>query len=196
MRKKSRFRNLDSIEGLTKRNKQQLLRRIFKKHVAITLSLHIILTIITILYIFIWWDSGYILTLFLRALLLARIGLLLHILTKRKINILKIYGTGDYYKIIRHVKYYPSLGIWLLIGFIDIYLLRWSILFIDLIHFLFNGPITTLQFSAFILLDLLYILEFYLTVHILYYRGIRRNVQYNLLKEAENNKFKIRQDRL
>ena len=173
-------RTLDMIPAKDKKDRTKHLRAVFRRHVCLALALHTTLATLTALYLFVWWDTGYTLVLFARALVLVRILLLLRVLSLR-IDVLSIYGVGRYYKIVRHFRRYPPLGAWLGVGFVDLSLVRWKLPLFDTVHFVFVGPVNSLQFPAYLALDLLYLADFYVTLHWVYYAGVRRNVVRNLV---------------
>ena len=74
---------------------------------------------------------------------------------------------------------------WLLIGFVDLYLIRWEIPFINILHFIIQGPLNTLQFPLYLIHDFLYLMDFYITIYIVYYIGIRNNIKNNLLRQKK-----------
>ncbi len=174
------MRDLDTISSQEKNQKSRRLQTIFKRYVILALSFHLSVTALTLVYLNAWWKSGYTVVLFVRGLVVVRILLLFRVLSIQ-INVLSIFGVNNYYKIIRHFKGHPSLGLWLLIGFVDLYLVRSIVPWINLSHFLFKGPVHTIQFPAYFLLDSLYLLDFYVTLYWIYYAGVRRNITANLL---------------
>ncbi len=177
-------RTLDTITAQVRKNRARQLRSVFRRYVCLALMLHTATAALTGLYLFVWWDSGYTIVLFARGFVIVRILMLLAVLTIR-IDVLSIFGVGHYYKILRHFKRYTPLGLWLLIGFVDLYFIRWKIVAFDVIHFLFSGPVNSLQFPAYLALDLLYIGDFYVTLHWVYYVSVRRNVTKNLLNATQ-----------
>ena len=189
------IRNVDCISNSEINQKKKILKRVFRFYIIFALLSHIFVFGFTITYIIIFWKIGYVAILFFRFLIIFRILLLFRVLIiSNHIDIILIMGVGKYYKIIRHFSYYPSLGLWLLIGFIDLYLIRWEILFINIFHFVIKGPLNTLQFPLYLILDSLYLIDFYITIYIVYYVGIRSNIKKNLLLLNRKNRKKIHRD--
>ncbi len=183
------IRHIDCIDNQEIKRKNPILKRVFKIYIILALLSHVFVFGVTITYIIIWWKVGYIEILFARFLIIFRIFLLIRVLMiSNHINIFKIIGVGKYYKIIRHFSYYPSLGMWLLIGFIDLYLIRWEIPFINILHFIIKGPLNTLQFPLYLILDSLYLMDFYITIYIVYYVGIQNNITKNLLRQKKQKR--------
>lgn len=171
--------NLDNLSTQEIKRLKPKLRATFKLYTALALLSHLIVTGLTVAYIAIWWETGYVGVLFARILVIPRIILLLRVLTIR-IDVIAIMGVGKYYKIMRYFSHHPALGAWLLIGFVDLYLIRWKIPFLNLLHFTIKGPVDTFQFPAYLILDLLYFIDFYVTVYIVYYVAVRRNIARHL----------------
>ena len=166
---------------------EKLVRCVFKRYVFLVLIIHFILLLVTSLFIVTWWKSGYVVILFFRAIALLRFLLLLLVLCI-SIEVETIIGVQQYYKRLRHFMRYPSLGLWLLLGFFDLYVLRVTILVVDIIFFFVTNKYISIQFLSYITLDLAYIAEFHVTLYILYNFGVVRNVRMNLLWQRKRKK--------
>ena len=178
---------IDEIPRRQKQQKASLLRTVFNRYVLLALGSHLILIGLTVLYAVVWHSTGYTAVLLFKIPNAFRAAMLVGVLFTR-IDVISVMGVGRYYKIVRHFKHYTVLGLWLLIGFADLYLLRMSTVpLLNIFHFVVRGPIDTLQFPAYVLLDVLYLGDFYLTLHWVYYVGTRRNIMHNLQLRDRNN---------
>ena len=186
-KKRKPLRSLDHINTTELNERKNILQRYFKKRVFFALLFHIFILIATLTYIYFLLESTFIRVVFISVLNVFRIFLLIYILMKREILIVYIYGVDNYYKILRHVSFYPSLGLWLLIGFIDFYIIRLKIPIIDFLYFFLWRRNDWRIFLIYLSLDLFYIFDFYFTLHIVYYKGIRQNVKRNLLSRRRKN---------
>ncbi len=186
-KKRKTLRDLDHINTTELNERKNILQRYFKKRVFFALLFHIFILIATLTYIYFLLESTFIRVVFISVLNVFRIFLLIYILMKREILIVYIYGVDNYYKILRHVSFYPSLGLWLLIGFIDFYIIRLKIPIIDFLYFFLWRRNDWRIFLIYLSLDLFYIFDFYFTLHIVYYKGIRQNVKRNLLSRRRKN---------
>lgn len=182
---------VDEIPRRQKQLRAGRLRTVFKRYVLLALVSHLFLISLTVLYAIVWHSSGYTAVLLFRIPNVLRAVLLVGVLFTR-INVLSVMGVGRYYKIVRHFKRYTVLGLWLVVGFADVYLLRWFTMpLLDVLHFTLRGPINTLQFPAYVLLDVLYIGDFYLTLHWVYYAGVRGNIMRNLQSPASRSLLEV-----
>ena len=160
--------NLVNISPTLLIKKQPLLQYVFKKYVFFVLWIHFILLVITVFYILFWWRKGYVIILFFKSLAFVRFLLLLGVFCT-KIPVDKIYGRPNhYYKRLRHFSLYPCLGWWLLLGFVDLYIFRITIPVVDILYFFIKDKYISIQFLSYLTLDFAYIVEFHLTLYILY----------------------------
>lgn len=184
-----KIRNLDSIDKREVANSLKKLKRVFKGYAFAVFLIELIISIYNYILIIMWLDTSFYWTLFLHFPNLVRCILLLYIISFININVIKIMGVNKYYKIIRHFSYYNSLWLWILIGFLDNYVLRYTIAIIDISYFLLiSHRVEYTQFLMYLILDILLIIEFRVSIDFIYYKGIWNNVEKNLLtKEISNS---------
>lgn len=183
-----KYRNIDSVSIEEIRNKHRELKNIFKSHLFVSFLLEILLVITNYACIIRWAESEFRWTLFLHVANLIRAILLLYVIAFVDVSVVKIMGIGKYYKIIRHFRYYTPLGLWILIGFVDLYLLRYTIVIMDIMYFtVFAREIDTFQITTYLLLDVLMIGEFYFSIYTVYYNGVWKNIKDNLLAIKTTN---------
>ena len=154
----------------------------FRICAAVTLVLQILTLSATIAYIVLWWDAGYTFWLWIRLLNFVRVLLIAKAMCIRDLDVVTIRGVGKYYKIVRHFSRHPSLGLWMLTGMLDLYLFRLTIPVFDFLKFTLYGPVDTLQFPSYLLLDALYVLDYYGGFYLVYKLGVWVNVTSNVVK--------------
>ncbi len=154
----------------------------FRICAAVTLVLQLVTLSATIAYIILWWDAGYTFWLWVRLLNFVRVLLIAKTICVRDLDVVTIRGVGRYYKIVRHFSRHPSLGLWMLTGMLDLYLFRLTIPAFDLLKFTLFGPVDTLQFPSYLLLDALYVLDYYGGFYVIYELGVWSNVTVNVVK--------------
>ena len=154
----------------------------FRICAAVTLVLQLVTLSATIAYIILWWDAGYTFWLWVRLLNFVRVLLIAKTICVRDLDVVTIRGVGRYYKIVRHFSRHPSLGLWMLTGMLDLYLFRLTIPAFDLLKFTLFGPVDTLQFPSYLLLDALYVLDYYGGFYLVYKLGVWVNVTANVVK--------------
>ncbi len=159
------------------------LRRVFFRYVWLAAFVHLAAIALVGFYIAFWWRAGYVWILYLRFPTAVRAALLAATPCVGA-EVLRLHGVGRYYKILRQFSRHPTLGPWLLIGFVDLYLIRYPIVLWNILRFVLRDAAVTAQFGAYLALDLLFVAEFYVTLGLVYYLGIRRNVRENLLRKA------------
>ncbi|KKL78209.1 hypothetical protein LCGC14_2027140 [marine sediment metagenome] len=164
-------RALDDVPRAEIGDKRRRLQRAFKCYVALALASHVTLAALTAVYIVVWQHTGYVAVLYARVLVVVRIVLLVRVLSIRRIDVVVLVGVRRYHKVVRHFKRHPALALWLWVGFVDLYVLRYKAVLIDVLHFALSGPADTLQFPAYVLLDVLYIVDFHLTFYLVYWVG-------------------------
>ena len=158
------------------------LSRVFMRYACIGVFLHILVIAVTVGEVFLvpWW------TLYLRAILVPRILLLAWVaLCATCCNYVPVaimYRPGTPVKYLRTLRPVPFLSFWLMLGYIDVYVLRIPSIFLDASAVLWPGSDQTLEASLLrAAIDVAVVLEFYITLNVIYEQGVRRNVLYNLL---------------
>lgn len=180
-------RNIDSIPPEEIRGKHRQLKFTFKGWLFFSFMLQICLVLFNYWLIIQWIDTTFTWTLYLHFPNLLRAILALYILAFIDVKVINIMGVGKYYKILRHFTYYKPLGLWLFIGFADLYILRYSVLLIDLFYLIFSSSMV-LQLVLYVVLDVLLVSEFYLSIHFVYYWGVWKNIRETLLIEPSLRK--------
>ncbi len=174
------WRSLDEVPRAEVDCNRRRLQRAFKRYVLVALAAHAALAALTVAYIAVWHRTGYVAVLYARALIVVRIVLLLRVLAI-DIDVVLLVGVRRYYKVVRHFAVHPALALWLWVGFVDLFALRYKALLIDLVHFTLSGTAGTSQFAAYLLLDVLYIVEFHFTFYVVYWAGTCGTVDRMLL---------------
>ena len=177
------LRLLDSVPPTQVAYRGRVLRRTFRFWAWWAVLVHALLAALTVAYAVVWWHTGYVGVLFARALVLVRLVLLLRVIAI-SVRVVRLVGVGRYYKIVRHLWRHPSLAWWWVVGFVDLYTVRVLVPIVNIVHFTVfavPGHDSALQFAAYLLLDVLFVAEFYVTLHFVYYRGIRQNIRKNLI---------------
>jgi hypothetical protein len=178
---------LDNIEkDILKRHYAEI-QSTFKKYIFLVLVIDFVLISITTFYIVFWWNVGWVWDLFLRFPTLLRM-FCLSIVLCMNINVYKILGAvPKFNKILRHFFEYKPLAIWMIIGYMDI-ILRFLILLIDLVGLsAIVQRFVSFQTLAYLPLDVMYILEFWISVNLIYYKGVYWNIIHHLhMKFREN----------
>jgi hypothetical protein len=179
---------LDSLtEEEIQSNRDTLLVR-FRINVLIAVVLELLLGAGAVMGITTWWDDGYVWTLFFKLTNFARAILL--ILTLRvNARITTLVGTGKFFKIPRTLARYWTLGCWTWMGFLDFFLFRNEIMVTDVIYLTVSSRIVTFQGAYYLVLDALTWLEFFFTLWLVYYVGIRYNVHSVLLDRTNRPKL-------
>jgi hypothetical protein len=157
---------------------------VFLRYISITIFLHLTVVAVTVVeavYVPFW-------TLYLRAILLPRIFLLLWLIfcgmCCAAINVGHLYRPGRVVKYARTFRAVPALGLWLLLGYVDLYVVRYPSIIIDV-----TAPLwvdTGQKVEASLLraaIDVAVVCEFYLARNVIYEQGVRRNVVFNLLRK-------------
>lgn len=143
--------------------------------IGVSLFVHLAALSITLTLLFVWFQTTHSIILYFRALILLRILFLVFSLCYPINKPEFLIGVND--KVLRAWSYVPPLWAWLLIGRIDMYLFRWTIPIINVIWFLFKGPIDTFQFIAFFIHDVYYLIDYKATFYLIYYLGTPRSKQ-------------------
>lgn len=164
---------------------------IFKRYVSLVIIYDFILFILTLIW-FIWWNENEMiiiqLNFYLRLGNVIRMMLLIMVLMS-KIDIYKIKGDGRINTILRNFARYKLLGGWVLIGIIDYYLIRIPLFIVDFIYyfiFLIQDDHSALApFIYYFILNFLYLLESYLSIYLIYHKGIWMNIMNRIKKEQK-----------
>jgi hypothetical protein len=153
-------------------------RRIFRKCIWWVIIMDAILLITTLIWTILSWQS--------RWWLLIRLGnafrmILLLATLFQNVNLYAIKGDGRTETLLRHFSIYPSLGIWVLVGVIDYYLIRWPLFIGQALYYFIlfmqgAGASSLLLFLFFLLLNFCYLLESHLSVRLVYRRGVWLNI--------------------
>jgi hypothetical protein len=178
---------LDTVPKSIREKSKPGVERTFKCYVFLVIMIESFLLSVTISFIIIWWFTGYVWDLFLRFPTLIRWMILCCVLLCQRINVLRLNGNSQDNKKLSNFYNYNSLGTWMAIGMVDVYLFRYPILILDLIIPILLTKTTLLQFLLYILLDIFYIGEYYLSNHILVncavYENIRKQKKFNMKKK-------------
>ena len=175
-------RDFDTISKDEVMRAMPRLSRVFMRYACISLFLHILVIAVTIGEVFLlpWW------TLYLRAILVPRILLLAWVALCGTccgyVPVALLYRPGSPVKYLRTFRPVPFLAFWLMLGYIDVYLLRIPSIILDATAPLWpesGQPVEASLLRAAI--DVAVVLEFYITLNLIYEQGVRRNVLYNLL---------------
>ena len=142
----------------------------FRWFIGFSLLIHLAALCITLTLLFVWLETTHSTILYFRALMLPRILFLSATLCWPVGRIEFLIGVNE--KILRAWSYIPPLWAWLLIGRVDWYLLRWTIPIVNIFWFLFKGPIDTLQFLAFFIHDIFYLVDYVGTFYLIHRLGI------------------------
>lgn len=170
--------SLDRIDRKTRDAKERQVVKKFKCYVFLVIVIESVLLSTTISFIVIYWDTGYVWDLFFRLPTLIRLFLLWIVLFCQKISVYDLLGACDTSKMIRYFYTYNTLGTWALTGFLDLYILRYTILVIDCILPWTLSGTRFLQIILYIFVDVLYIFEYYLSKWLLYERAVYYNIKY------------------
>lgn len=128
---------------------------------------------------------------YIRSILLLKIFLLAFIVTSVKVEVTKIYGPHPNKKILRIISYYTSLGIWLIIGNIEM-LISFIMFFIDIYYISTQYEIQRelIKFINFIVIDFFYMIEYYLSLNLIYKKGVYKNLRDKLKTFKSKSKSK------
>lgn len=159
--------------------------RVFSRYVWISIFLHASILAVTAgeFLIVPWW------TLYGRAVLAVRLLLLLcvgmYATCCGVVRVVYMYGSGLPGKTLRAMRPMPVLAMWLILGYIDLYLVRIPSIFIDAASPFIPGQGQTLQAGLLrSALGFVLIFEFHLTLNLVYQKGVRWNVLFNLLRST------------
>jgi hypothetical protein len=172
-------------------NKGENISKYFKIYVFITVFIEFILLLGNIGIVIGFQNSGFIWTKIIQLVIGIRFMLLFLVLVSN-IDVYKIKGVDIYYSTMTHFSYYTSLGIWFLLGFIFLYILYWWILIVDIIFLLTRNHINFTQFSIYIIVDVLFIIEHWLSYLLVYKCGISKQFKFHFPKEKNKGNTKKR----
>jgi hypothetical protein len=171
------------------KKKEKRINRYFKCITLLCILIEIASVIPFLSCFIIYIDTGLFWTLIPKFIQLIRIILLVYTLfMKTPVYWLRGIRISHTIMLIKHWKIFPPLGLWLLIGFVDLLLFRVLTILIDFIVFLALDSIGTTQSLLYIATDLIYVLEFYLTLNILYYIGVVNNIYNHLVVVKKRGK--------
>jgi hypothetical protein len=177
MKKMSSVEVLEHFDKETLARKKSRINKYFKFIVRVCIFIEI-LTIIPFLICFYFYiDTGLFWTLIPKFIQIIRIILLIAVhFSKIDVYWLRAFKPKYNFMLIKVWRYYPQLGAWLLIGYIDLFLFRFSVFIVDLILFIVTDSFITTQCLVYFMIDALYLIEFYLTFYLLYNIGVIKNM--------------------
>lgn len=157
--------------------------------ISIALVIEIVLIVATISIIITeihgyWWLQLFRLINVLRAILLV-------LSLRSELKVVDLFGSGKLYKSIRSLSVFKPLGIWVVIGFIDTAVFRLNLLIVDPLAVAI--ALKNANIFLFVLgFNILYVLEFPITLYMVYTIGVVRNVYFTLVKKKKKKKTKIK----
>lgn len=114
-----------------------------------------------------------------------------------KVNVTLIVGIGTHFKMYRHIKYYNTLFIWSWTGLLDLIFLRSILLLVDFFYYIFHiQTMPFVQISLYLTLDVLYILEFFFSIWMVYFKGIYMNSMNKIVPGKQKKKKKTKMTKL
>ncbi len=164
---------LDNVEITD--SKCRRAQRNFRVQVVLLLLYDIVLLVLAAFILIFWWGETYNWGILFKSLHLIRISLLLVVLMA-DIEPLCIIGTGKIWKLVKFFSYYSHLGIWLVVGWVDLLITRLPLFLIDPIVLAFAGNFVSVRLLFLTILDILLIVEIPLSIHLVYTIGVRTNV--------------------
>lgn len=172
---------LDFIDNSILIQKKHYLIKRLVFYVTISIFFNLLLIGLSVACFIIYLDNGIYWTLLAKLIIILRVLLLIKFVTNKKIHIYKLRGNKDLsimcqFQLSKHFNIYPSLAIWLLIGYIDFFTLRITSFINDMIKLILVEDTMKEQFFFYLLLDILYILEFFLSLYIIYTIGIKKGI--------------------
>ena len=165
---------LDNAD-VTNEKRGRRARRNFRAQITILIIYDIVLLILAGFILIFWWGLPYYWGIFLKILHVLRISLIL-VVAMADIDPLCIIGTGKTWKLIKFFSYYNHLGIWLVVGWIDLVLTRIPLLILDPIILAISGHFLSLRLILSILLDCFLVAEIPISIYLVYTIGVRLNV--------------------
>ena len=167
---------LDTISRSTRKRRQAEMSKTFKFYALVTVIIEYFIIGISIAYISVFQETLFVWTQILHFPTLIRAVLLSLVILFVRVDVYRILGVNKYYKILRHFTYHPLLAWWLFLGFASLYLLYWWIPIANVLHFVLSDIPTTTQFPLYISLDILFFIEHWLSVYLVYKKGVVENV--------------------
>ena len=156
--------------------------KVFARYVFISVVLHVVVVSSTVGEFFLvpWW------TLYGRAITAVRLVLLLFVALYAcccgTVRVAKMYGSGASGKTLRALRPMPILAVWLMLGYIDLYLVRIPSIVLDSASGWIPGAGQSVEAGLLrAAIGLVAVFEFHLTLNLVYQQGVRNNVRYNLL---------------
>lgn len=159
---------LDSISDDEIKSKKKRLNLQLKKKIFLVSCIEFLLIIFTISTVIIWWYQGFIWTIFSRLFGQLRF-IFLFISLALRIPVVNMLGNGKYTGIMKSLSIIPPLGIWELIGIVDLLFLRIPLFFVDLIYLATTGTFVSIRTLVYLILGLSLILEFFVSNYVIYY---------------------------
>lgn len=181
-------RDFDNISDDEVMRAAPYMSRVFARYAFIAALLHIVVIAVTAgeFLLVPWW------TLYGRAVVVLRLLLLLFVATfsccHGVVHVAMMYGSGAEGKTLRALRPTPVLAVWLILGYIDLYLVRIPSLVLDAASGLIPDSGQSVEAGMLrAAIGLAVVFEFHLTLNLVYQQGIRRNVLYNLLMRAQQS---------
>lgn len=181
------FIMLDDVKDHELDRKRPTLSRRFKTFVFCAFVIDLILLSSSITGLIVWWSAGHSWVFFLRFPTLIRMILLIVIMCS-KIPVDKLIGVPKMMKLPAHMAAVSKpLGLWMIIGLLDVFMIRIFLTAVDIFYFSITLQITSSHGIFTILLDLAYIAEFWVTLWLVYSVGVRRTVNTVILSSGRRN---------
>ena len=160
-------------------------RRIFRSCLMTVICMDLGLLIVTLIWTFLSVQSKF--WFWTRIGNVVRMILLMATLFQN-VDLYAIKGEGRQDTLLRHFSIYPSLGVWVLVGFLDYYLLRWPLFIGNWIYYgnllVNDNSAALLPFIYFLSIDFAYLAESHLSLYLVYRRGVWRNILNRLRSES------------
>jgi hypothetical protein len=169
---------IDDIPSHILKKKRGPLQNRFRVCVLSCIYIDIFVIALFITFFIVYAETGYYLTLIPKCIQIIRTILLVRVIFM-KVTIYWLRGNFSWWGVllIKHFKKYRPIGLWLLFGYIDLFLFRWTTLIIDIYTFSTSNVLSGNQAISYLLLDILYIIEFHLTFYLLFSMGVINNIQ-------------------
>ena len=176
---RSQAPSLEGIEQWCITEATPNLSHVFVHFAARTAALHTLFVVATVLE----FAVAPRFTLWFRVVVAFRLVLLLVLMARAvccwPMNVVALYGTGYNWKILRFFSQSPLLGMWLILGLLEHWTLRWLAVVLDIGAIFFGAPV--LFVVLWVTIDVAFVFEFKLSMFFIYQSGVRGNVQRNLI---------------
>ncbi len=164
--------------------------RIFRSYLFIVIAIDFALMLVTLLWTLL--GTQYRFWFWTRVGNIIRMTLLISTLFQN-VDLYKIKGEGRTDTILRNFSLYPSLGTWVLVGWVDYYLFRWPLFLAHWIYYVYllsleGNSAAIVPFLYFWVVDLAYLIESHLSIYFVYRLGVWINILRRLRNEKRPNK--------